>query len=42
VKTYNAISRDNVTLDLQRDEYGKVVSYNLAGDKLNLQRDIKK
>lgn len=42
VKTYNAISRDNVKLDLQRDEYGKVVSYNLAGDKLNLQRDIKK
>lgn len=42
VKTYNNITQDNVKLDLQRDEEGKVVNYNLYGDKLDLQRDIKK
>ena len=42
VKTYNSIAQDNVTLDLQRDEDGKVVAYNLSGDKLDFQRDIKK
>ncbi|NVO19088.1 MAG: hypothetical protein HXX13_05275 [Bacteroidetes bacterium] len=42
VKTYNKIAQDNVTLDLQRDEEGKVISYNLLGDRLDLQRDINK
>ncbi|MBK7028795.1 MAG: hypothetical protein IPH45_06145 [Bacteroidales bacterium] len=42
VKTYNTLTQDNVKLDLQRDEQGKVVNYNLYGDKLELQRDIKK
>jgi len=42
VKTYNNIAQDNVKLDLQRDEEGKVVAYNLSGDKLDLQRDIHK
>ncbi|MBK7172812.1 MAG: hypothetical protein IPH84_06185 [Bacteroidales bacterium] len=42
VKTYNTLTQDNVKLDLQRDDQGKVVNYNLYGDKLELQRDIKK
>jgi len=42
VKTYNNITRDNVKLDLNRDEKGNVVSYNLSGDKLDFQRDIRK
>jgi hypothetical protein len=42
VKTYNNFAQDNVKLDLERDEQGKVVSYNLTGDKLDLQRDLKK
>ena len=40
VKTYNNISQDNVKLDLERNEQGKVVAYNLIGDKLDLQRDV--
>jgi len=41
VKTYNSIAQDNVKLDLVRNEQGKVVAYNLVGDKLDLQRDVK-
>lgn len=42
VKTYNSLTQDNVKLDLERDEQGKVVGYNLVGDKLDLQREVKK
>ena len=42
VKTYNSITRNDVKLDLLKDEQGKVVSYSLVGDKLDLQRDMKK
>jgi hypothetical protein len=42
VKSYNNITQDNVQLDLERDENGKVVGYSLQGDKLDLQRDVKK
>jgi hypothetical protein len=41
VKTYNSITKDNIALDLERDETGKVISYNITGDKLDLQRDVK-
>jgi hypothetical protein len=42
VKTYNNMSHDNVKLDLERDEQGKVIAYNLVGDNLDLQREVKK
>ena len=42
VKTYNSITRNDVKLDLLKDEQGKVVSYSLVGEKLDLQRDLKK
>lgn len=42
VKTYNNVAHDNVTLDLERDETGKVIGYNLEGDKLNVQKDLNK
>jgi hypothetical protein len=42
VKTYNSITKDNVSLDLERDETGKVIGYNLSGDKLDLQKEVGK
>ncbi|MBK7212560.1 MAG: hypothetical protein IPH88_04525 [Bacteroidales bacterium] len=42
IKTYNNVAHDNVTLDLERDETGKVIGYNLEGDKLNVQKEINK
>ena len=42
VKTYNSITRDDVKLDLQKDEQGKVVSYSLIGDRVDMQRDLNK
>ncbi len=42
VKTYNSITQDDVKLELQKDENGKVISYNFVGDNINMHRDIKK
>jgi len=42
VKTYNRIAPNDVKLDLMRDETGKVVAYNLTGNKVDVQRDLKK
>ena len=42
VKTYNSLTQDDVKLDLQKDENGKVISYNLVGDNIDMQRDVKK
>jgi hypothetical protein len=41
VRAYNNISHDDLELLLQKDESGKVISYALVGDKVNIERGLK-
>ncbi len=42
VKTYNALSRSEVDLNLKRDKNGNVVSYSLQSEHLDFAREVKK
>jgi len=42
VKTFNTITSSDVELNLKKDDEGKVVGYDLEGNLINIERDLKK
>jgi hypothetical protein len=42
VKTFNTITSSEVELNLKKDDEGKVVGYDLEGNLINIERELKK
>jgi hypothetical protein len=42
VKTFNTITSSDVELNLKKDDEGKVVGYDLEGNLINIERELKK